>query len=157
MTKKYPYHFSENQLREGSERSIDNVKGLLRSASLLLESSDSQQYGLGLYIYAIEEYGKAILLKSCIKAGKGKIQIPGWIFGDGKPTVNSINNDSILNKLLKQLVGNCDYINVHDAKILIGSNDLPPQCSMITRGIRITYTIIAKIIIMYHKGEQNWF
>jgi hypothetical protein len=138
MTKKYHYDFSEDQLRKGSERSIDNVKGLLHSAILLLESSDTQQYSLGLYMYAVEEYGKAILLKSYIKPGKDKIKIPWWIFGKGGPTIDSIKKDPILNKLLKQLVGNCDYINAHDAKILIGSNDPPPQCSMITRGIRIT-------------------
>jgi hypothetical protein len=87
-------------------------------------------------MYAIEEYGKAILLKRYIKSGKDRIQIPGWILGK-PPIIDNINNDPILSKLLKQLVGYCDYINAHDAKILIGSNDLPPQCSMITRGIRI--------------------
>ncbi|MGB6533339.1 MAG: AbiV family abortive infection protein [Candidatus Nitrosopolaris sp.] len=136
MTKKYD--FNEDQLREGSKRCIDNVKGLLHSASLLLESNDSQQYSLGLYIYAIEEYGKAILLKNYIKSGKDKIQIPGWIFGRGKPTIDSINKDPILCKLLKQLVGKSDNINAHDGKLLIGSNDLPPKCSMIARGIRIS-------------------
>lgn len=69
MTKKYD--FNEDQLREGSKRCIDNVKGLLHSASLLLESNDSQQYSLGLYIYAIEEYGKAILLKKLYQIREG--------------------------------------------------------------------------------------
>jgi hypothetical protein len=73
-----------------------------------------------------------------IKSGKDKIQIPGWIFGNGKPTIDSINDDPILSKLLKHLVGKSGNISAHDAKLLIGSNDLPPKCSMITTGIRIT-------------------
>jgi AbiV family abortive infection protein len=68
--------FTEAQLREGSRRCIDNVKGLLHSASLLLDNKNSQQYALGLYIYAVEEYGKAILLKKYITRNKDKYQIP---------------------------------------------------------------------------------
>ena len=94
--------FTKAQLREGSRRCIDNVKGLLDSASLLLDNKNSQQYALGLYIYAVEEYGKAILLKKYITRNKDKYQIPGWIFGSGKLTIERIRDDSVLRKLLKQ-------------------------------------------------------
>jgi hypothetical protein len=41
--------------------------------------------------------------------------------------------------LLKQLVGKPGLkINAYGVKLLIGSNNLPPECSMITRGIRIS-------------------
>lgn len=60
----YDYHFGEDKLREGYIRSLDNVKGLLRSSSVLVENRDSLQYALGLYVYAVEEFGKAILLKN---------------------------------------------------------------------------------------------
>jgi len=139
MTKRYPYSFTGNELRDGCRRCIDNVKRLLPSAFLLLNNEYSQQYGLGLYVYAVEEFGKAILLRSYIKSGEDKIQIPGWILGKGRPTTDSINNDPILKKLLKQLVGKPGLkINAHDAKLLIGSKNLPPECSMITRGIIIS-------------------
>ena len=90
------FTFTEAQLRDGCTRCIDNVKGLLYSASLLLGNQNSQQYALGLYIYAIEEYGKAILLKSYITGNKDEYQIPCWIFGGRGPTIESIQDDSIL-------------------------------------------------------------
>jgi hypothetical protein len=42
-------------------------KVLLRSAKLLLSNENSHQFALGLYMYAIEEYGKYPFI--------------GWIFG----------------------------------------------------------------------------
>ena len=77
MAKIRSYDFTDAQLIEGCRRCIDNVKGLLYSVSLLLGNQDSQQYALGLYVYAIEEYGKAILLKSYITGNKDNYQIPG--------------------------------------------------------------------------------
>ena len=133
------YVFTEAELREGCKRCVENVKGLLNSACLLIKNRASQQYALGLYVYAVEEFGKAILLRGYFTGNKEKYQIPGWILGKGRPTIDSINNDPILKKLLKQLVGKYGLkINAHDAKLLIGSKNLPPECSMITRGIRIS-------------------
>jgi hypothetical protein len=40
--------------------------------------------------------------------------------------------------LLKQVGKPALKINANDAKLLIGSKNLPPECSMITRGIRIS-------------------
>ena len=55
---------TEIQLREGYERAIENVENLLYSANVLLKSERSLQYALGLYMYAIEEYGKAEILRT---------------------------------------------------------------------------------------------
>ena len=76
MAKIRSYDFTEAQLIKGCRRCIDNVKGLLYSASLLLGNQNSQQYALGLYVYAIEEYGKAILLKSYIAGKRINIKSP---------------------------------------------------------------------------------
>jgi hypothetical protein len=108
----------------------------LYSASLLLGNQNSQQYALGLYVYAIEEYGKAILLKRYITENKDKYQIPGWIFG-AKFVIEHIHEDSILMNLLSRLVGYPGRISSHYVKLLVGSDNLPPECSLIPPGIRL--------------------
>jgi hypothetical protein len=103
----YDYDFDEVELREGCSRCIDNVKGLLNSSSLLLDNRDSLQYALGLYMYAVEEFGKALLLRIYITGKKKKYQIPGLILGKSvNATVKDIKADSILSKLINQHLGN---------------------------------------------------
>jgi hypothetical protein len=152
MTKSYPYKFTEEELREGYRRTIESVRELLRIASHLLDIKDSQQHALGLYVYAVEEYGKAILLRSYITEKKAKYQIPGWILGKRKPSIKSINGDKILYKLLSQVIGNSklkssDTIAAHDSKLLIGSNLLPSECSRITRGISLSAPVSSGKVI----------
>jgi hypothetical protein len=147
MTKRtgnYPYDFTEGELMEGCKRCIDNVKGLLHSASLLLDNSASQQYALGLYMYAIEEYGKAILLRNYITRDRDKYQIPGWILGKEMLVIKDINDDRVLINLLSHLQDNPKIkprVPAHFPKLLIGSNHLPPECSWITRGVKISTPI----------------
>ena len=43
----------------------EHVQNLLDSAILLLKNDDSQQFALGLYMYAIEENGKALVAVEC--------------------------------------------------------------------------------------------
>jgi hypothetical protein len=140
MTKKFDHHFEEGELREGCSRCIDNVKSLLHSSSLLLDNNEGQQYALGLYVYAVEEFGKAILLKNYITGGKKKYDIPGWILGKGDPSIKSIETHSVLSVLLAGHLGiqrePCDTIPAHNAKLLVGSDYLPSECSPITFGIR---------------------
>jgi hypothetical protein len=92
---------------------------------------------LGLYVYAIEEYGKAILLKSYLTGNKDKYQIPGWIFG-AKFVIGNIHEDSILMNLLTRLVGYPGHISSHYVKLLVGSDNLPSECSLIPPGIRLS-------------------
>jgi hypothetical protein len=146
MTKNYPYKFTEEELKEGFRRTMENVRGLLRSASHLLDIGDSQQYALGLYVYAVEEYGKAILLSSYNTGNNARHQIPGWILGKGKLLIKSITNHD---KFLGQLRGNpkLKEIRAHDAKLLVGSNLLPPECSRITRGISLSVPVSSGKVI----------
>jgi hypothetical protein len=50
-----PVNFTEAELREGCKRCIDNVKGLLESALLLLHHKSSQQYGLCMRLKNLEK------------------------------------------------------------------------------------------------------
>ena len=109
-------HLTEAQSREGYERCIEHVQNLLYSAKLLLEHEDSRQYALGLYMYAIEEYGKAEILKSYFTENKSEYSIPEWIFGRG------------------------DFRSkAHDRKLGEGFKKLPPICRRLSRTIEITY------------------
>jgi hypothetical protein len=105
-----PVNFTEAELREGCKRCIDNVKGLLDSALLLLNHKNSQQYGLGLYMYAVEEFGKAILLRRYVTGNKSKYQLPLWIFGKGGLKFESLVQDNILRELLNRQIQNPDNI-----------------------------------------------
>ena len=49
-----------------SQQCIKNVKGLLTGVNLLLEIKETRKYALGLYMYAIEEFGKVMLLRDYI-------------------------------------------------------------------------------------------
>ena len=106
---------TEAQLREGYKRCIEHVQNLLDSAKLLLEYEDSRQYALGLYMYAIEEYGKAEILKSYFTENKSEYLIPEWIFGRG------------------------DFgSKAHNRKLSEGFKKLPPICRRLSRTIEIT-------------------
>jgi AbiV family abortive infection protein len=109
------YDLTETQLREGYRRCIENVQNLLDSAKLLLKSECSQQFALGLYMHAIEEYGKAEILRTYILENKSRYSIPEWIFGKGD---------------LKS--------KAHNRKLSEGLKKIPPICRRLSRIIEIT-------------------
>jgi len=101
-------NLTETQLREICKKCIENSNGLLEAAELLLPNNTTLQYGLGLYMYAIEEYGKAHLVKGCFNGTKNVYSIPGWIFGwrPGPPSGK----------------------NSHEEKLSEGFRNLPAVC-----------------------------
>jgi AbiV family abortive infection protein len=110
MTWKIPeLNLTENKIMDICCRCYENVRGLLKSAKLLL-GQDSQQYALGLYMYAVEEFGKAQLLKTHAMSHI----IPNWIFGR-KPFLPT---------------------SPHEAKIAEGFKYLPEECQILPVGFR---------------------
>ena len=110
------YEFTEEQLRNTIDRCIDNVKGLLESADRLQEDERTVQYALGLYMYAIEEYGKANLLKLYLAKNRNHFLIPRWIFGRSfRPPGNTSHNN----------------------KLQEGFKNLPPDCRKLTNSVII--------------------
>jgi hypothetical protein len=103
---KLPVYFQRSRIKRRLQRCIDNVNGLLESAILLLGSESGQQYSVGLYIYAVEEFGKAILFKTYAGENKSRYPIPRWILGEGNTSFGSICGDRILKQLLKQVLIN---------------------------------------------------
>jgi AbiV family abortive infection protein len=110
MTSKIPeLNLTEKEIMDICDRCYENVGGLLKSAKLLL-GQDGQQYALGLYMYAVEEFGKAQLLKTHTMSHI----IPNWIFGR-KPFLPT---------------------SPHEAKIAEGFKYLPEECQILRVGFR---------------------
>jgi len=85
-------------------------------------------------MYAVEEYGKAILLKRTITGNKKKYQIEQWILGIGDP------NDTTIS---------------HDEKMRIAFDNLPNDCRIKFRGIKITQHLSSGKSITIKKGKQG--
>src|ERR671933_46432 len=77
------YNLTNQQLKDGCMKCIENVQKLLHSSKILIQNKETNQFALGLYVYAIEEYGKAELLIGHLKHRKSSYSIPVWIFGHG--------------------------------------------------------------------------
>jgi HEPN superfamily AbiV-like protein len=113
------YILTEKQLREGVKKCTENVQNQLYSVNLLLANHNTQQYAIGLYIYAVEEFGKTVVLTDCFnRKVKKKYLVPKWIFGRAN------------NQRLDQ--------SAHDKKLQAGFEQLPSACGEITPGIKIT-------------------
>jgi hypothetical protein len=117
LTRKYNYPFKEVELRTGCQRCIDNVQGLLESSLHLLDTQENGQYAAGLYMYAVEEFGKAVLLKEYATENKKNHHIPAWILGIGNPKLESVAKDAILRKLLRNLIPNPSRLVVDNRKL----------------------------------------
>jgi AbiV family abortive infection protein len=108
------YVLTEKQLREGVKKCTENVQNLLYSVNLLLANHNTQQYAIGLFMYAVEEFGKVVVLTDCFnRKVKKKYLVPKWIFGRGDQSA-------------------------HDKKLQTGFEQLPSACGEITPGIKIT-------------------
>jgi AbiV family abortive infection protein len=138
------YDLTRPQLKRGYEICINNVQNLLDSAILLLGKENSHQYALGLYMYAIEEYGKAELLRDLLVQNKRKYSIPDWIFGRGryarKGHVRKLSkafkilpdNCRKLSRTIKitpKTSGNLQTIKIEKHGVLIGSISVPVYLS----------------------------
>lgn len=79
------YHLTANQISVGIHLSLSNADSFLVEADAIL--TINPRHALGLYTYAIEEFGKAYLLKKRLNPN-GINCIPTWIFAHLHPRVN---------------------------------------------------------------------
>jgi|SRR3990172_3830719 len=113
------YPLTDSQLIEGIEYCFDKVARLLDNVETLIDNQKNfweSSHALGLYTFAIEEFGKALLLKDHYKKGDQNIHVPTWIFSKGRFPRE---------------------IKSHDEKIKRAFNDLPEPCKKIMMGITI--------------------
>ncbi len=69
------FQVNETQLNEGITECIKNANRLCQTALIILESKKNIFHALGLYTYAIEEYGKALYLKEILSEKKDQYLI----------------------------------------------------------------------------------
>ena len=118
---------TQNEIQTIYLRCIENVRSLLKIAKLL-SGQGSGQYALGLYMYAVEEFGKAHLLK----AESNLHTIPNWIFGRKIAEPKS----------------------AHDAKLAEGFKNLPEVCQILNAGLRFIQND-SDIIQTYFLGKNS--
>jgi AbiV len=123
---------TEKQLREICKKCIENSSGLLEATELLLPNNNTLQFSLGLYMYAIEEYWKAHLLKGCFIGTKNVYSIPGWIFGWERPPSGKTS---------------------HEEKLSEGFRNLPSVCLKLSNVIEIVYNTSPKTQTFTIKGS----
>jgi AbiV family abortive infection protein len=100
------YSLTDSQLMQGIDYCFDKVGRLLNSVESLLRSQDKfweSSHALGLYTFAIEEFGKALLLKDRYQQGNHEIQIPSWIFAKDKYSRKIKPHDEKINRAFKEL------------------------------------------------------
>src|SRR3972149_2187473 len=79
------YFLTERQIRKGIKRSVNKTKLLLCDARLLINPKWLHANAIGLYSFAVEEYGKALKLRDCLSGTKSgnKFFVSKKIFGKG--------------------------------------------------------------------------
>jgi len=100
------FEMSKSSLKMGNYICINNCERLLDTTLLILNNSVNLNHALGLYTFAVEEFGKAILLKDCLKDTEDKQYVPKIIFG-GPGT-----HKQKFNRALKNLPDECKKIMV---------------------------------------------
>ena len=95
----------EELWQKSIQETLNGVIMLLNSAEKLLENGGNEAICAGLYTYAVEEYGKFLLLKKC-NPSNGKVKIK---YKNG-------------------------FLN-HDEKFQIATKALPEECLALSRGM----------------------
>lgn len=112
MQKHHNYFLEEGELREGIRVCCRKVNGSLNCVLVLVSNQESLTLALGLYTLAIEEHGKALMLRDILS--KGKVE--------GKYAVNK----SIFR-------GN----EAHKSKFERAGEDLPHDCTELLRAVTV--------------------
>ena len=121
------YLLDKRQLSEGVNRCIEKTERLLNNALVLIDEGKDITHAMGLYTFAIEEYGKALLLKECSLDPDGKYRVPVEIF-TGRES--------------------------HKLKFHRGNKDLPEECKIFGFGVKIDSAFTATTVITFKGGSH---
>ena len=104
------YTLTDSQLITGIEYCLDKVTNLLDNVESLVDNQEhfwESSNALGLYTFAVEEYGKALLLRDYYQKGMQNIQVPQWIFARGKDKKRRKSHDIKIQKAFDKLPNDC--------------------------------------------------
>jgi len=158
---------SRISLMIGNFGSIKTAEKLLDSAELVLQNSTNLDHALGLYTFACEEFGKAIVLKESLDGGDGGIyKIPKYIFGFG---ANS--HKKKLKKAIKNLPQECIQLPIGETitiasgkkmKMKLGIGGAVLETPANTTGVFLTdVSLVPKIrercfYVDWDETSDNW-
>lgn len=124
------YCIPNEKYDEGLKLCLENVVRLTKLSKLVLENNNTA-FAFGLYTYAIEEYGKFIVMRDESKKSKNGYLVPNWIFG-GNKNKRSLSHKSKLERAIQKIPSKCktvslgtyyrDYRTSEDQIIHFGSN-----------------------------------
>lgn len=102
MPSKY-YSIDKKKVVVGIKHCISNALDLARVAEFIVKKGEDPRIALGVYSFAIEEFGKALMLKDCLGKGKEVCSVPRDIF------VGKDSHDLKFKKALSKLPNSCKY------------------------------------------------
>ena len=126
---------SERSLKIGNKICIKTTERLLASSLTLLENSSNLDHALGLYTFALEEFGKAVLLKEIIDDKTNPKRVPKEIFGSGKRSAHNIK----FKKAIQVLPEECVSILVGESITIPSGKDTKQSLGK----IKGTFTVTA--------------
>jgi len=126
------YHIPEKKFSEGLRLCLQNSKDLAKYSRILIKKNNVT-FGFGLYTYAIEEYGKFVVMKNESSKSKKGYLVPKWIFG-GRKKKRIHSHLSKFQRGLENLPDTCKSISLgkvrktfsscHDEEIKLESNEI---------------------------------
>jgi hypothetical protein len=102
------FYFAEHELNNGITICFEKAKRLLDGAELFVRNEGNLSSALGLYTFAVEEYGKGLLFEECQKNRNGNYEVPKSIFGLG----DRQSHENKIQKALDKLPTGCKYISI---------------------------------------------
>lgn len=129
-SRRLPYLLKETELKEGIAICRNKVLRLLGDAEVLAANQDGLLSSLALYIFAVEEYGKLLLLKKCLYAPavRGQYPIPRSVFRGA---------------------------SAHKRKFKAAKAHLPPLCTYLLRSIRVPANIAQESATIQYPGREK--
>lgn len=131
MASKKFYTVKKADLIEGIEKCVCNISQLLEKAEKIARKKSDNSISLGLYSFAIEEYGKALFLREYLAENKKEYEIAQDLFKGRK------SHDLKFKKALENLPIECKYA-VPGIRIDVNTDSKPKKIVLTPRGDSVT-------------------
>jgi AbiV family abortive infection protein len=105
MKKKDDYKMNHSQIKNGVKKALTNALTLAGYSKDILERGGSSHLSLGLFSFAIEEYGKSAMLSEIASSEQKEYFVPSILFTGKK------SHDLKFNKALSILPKECSYFD----------------------------------------------
>ena len=128
LKSKNHYSMKKKDINKGIFRCLSNVKELLEESQRLTRKESDNSVALGLYSFAIEEFGKALMLKDYLVEDRDEYQVSKYEIFTTKKS--------------------------HDLKFEKALKDLPLECIYAVPGFNVSTTNTAKEIVLTPRGDS---